>query len=221
LERFAGVERIVVTGQPRPQFDQHCALLSLPRMFSTSIDSIPARIPYINADPRLVEEWKRRFGPKQAARVGLAWAGRATHRNDRNRSIGFWELGPLWSVQGVEFFSLQKGLATRQTPPVGAKWIDWTDDLGDFAQTAASIENLDLVITVDTAVAHLAGAMGKPVWVLLPFVPDWRWMLDRQDSPWYPTMRLFRQSAIGDWAGVLRTVAEQLGVSGRFEIPSV
>jgi len=221
LERFAGVERIVVTGQPRPQFDQHCALLSLPRMFSTNIDSIPARIPYINADPRLVEDWKRRFGPKQAARVGLAWAGRATHRNDRNRSIGFWELGPLWSVQGVEFFSLQKGLATRQTPPVGAKWIDWTDDLGDFAQTAASIENLDLVITVDTAVAHLAGAMGKPVWVLLPFVPDWRWMLDRQDSPWYPTMRLFRQSAIGDWAGVLRTVAEQLGVSGRFEIPSV
>jgi hypothetical protein len=210
FEGFAGIERIVVSGDPRPRFDQHCALLSLPRVFSTDIGSIPAQIPYIKADPQLVQQWQSRFGPKQGSRVGIAWAGRPTHKNDRNRSIAFSELAPLWSVPGIEFFSLQKTSGPRHAPPAGTQWIDWTDDLGDFAQTAALIENLDLVITVDTAVAHLAGAMGKPVWVLLPFVPDWRWLLDREDSPWYPTMRLFRQSAIGDWAGAIRKVAEQL-----------
>jgi len=210
FEAFAGIERVVVTGEPRPRFDQHCALLSLPRVFSTQIDSIPAEIPYVKADPRLVEQWQRRSGPKQDVRVGLAWAGRPTHRNDRYRSIAFSELAPLWSQKGIEFYSLQKGPAAQQRPPDGTRWVDWTDDLHDFAQTAALIENLDLVITVDTSVAHLAGAMGKPVWVLLPFVPDWRWLLNREDSPWYPTARLFRQNAISDWQGVINSVVGRL-----------
>jgi hypothetical protein len=209
LEGFPGIEQVVVTGQPRPQFDRHRALLSLPLIFSTDLNSIPVRIPYIKADPHLVEQWKQRFEPAIELKVGLVWAGRATYRYDNLRSIDFAQLSLLWNVPGVRFFNLQKGVA-KQAPPPGAIWIDWTDDLQDFAQTAALIQNLDLIVTVDTAVAHLAGAMGKPVWVLLPFVPDWRWMLDREDSPWYPTMRLFRQRTLGDWPGVIGGVLEQL-----------
>jgi ADP-heptose:LPS heptosyltransferase len=146
-------------------------------------------------------------------KVGLVWAGRSTHTNDKNRSLVLRQLAPLAAIEGIQFYSLQKGPAAAQVIddcPAALNLIDYGDKLTDFAETAAMIENLDLVITVDTAVAHLAGALAKPVWVLLPFVPDWRWLLDREDSPWYPTMRLFRQKAIGQWDQVIARVAQCL-----------
>jgi hypothetical protein len=149
-------------------------------------------------------------------KVGLAWAGSTKHKNDRNRSIQLATLAPLGQIPGVHFISLQKAAAAQASTPPGMNLVDCTDDLKDFADTAALIANLDLVITVDTAVAHLAGAMAKPVWILLPFAPDWRWLLHRQDSPWYPTMRLFRQPTWGDWHSVIMQVAHAL--SSRIEI---
>jgi len=146
--------------------------------------------------------------------VGLTWGGSPFHHNDRNRSIKLASMAPLARVPGVRFFSLQKGEAADQanTPPSGMELVNWSDELTDFADTAALIANLDLVIAVDTAVAHLTGALGKPVWTLLPFVPDWRWMLNRQDSPWYPSMRLFRQSSKGNWESVITRVAHELSI---------
>jgi hypothetical protein len=209
LAGFGDTQQIIEIGQPLPHFDRHCALLSLPLIFSTDLRSIPQQIPYLKANPQLTQHWRERLEPQKNLKVGIAWAGRPGHRFDRYRSLDFSLLAPLWAVPGVQFISLQKG-QSKPVPPAGADWVDWTDDLDDFAQTAALIENLDLIISVDTAVAHLAGAMGKAVWVLLPFVPDWRWLLDREDSPWYPTMRLFRQPALDDWPAVIGRVAGQL-----------
>lgn len=142
----------------------------------------------------------------------MAWAGSSIHVNDRNRSIRLGQLAPLGEVAGATFYSLQKGEAATQaaSPPAGMNLIDFTADLDDFADTAAFIANLDLVIAVDTAAAHLAGAMGRPVWVLLPFAADWRWLLHRDDSPWYPTMRLFRQPTFGDYDTSIRRVTDAL-----------
>jgi len=145
-------------------------------------------------------------------KVGLAWAGSPTYKNDRNRSIKLARLAPLGQAPGARFFSLQKGEAAAEakTPPPGMELIDWTEELKDFADTAAFLANLDLVIAADTAVVHLGGAMAKPVWALLPFASDWRWLLDRADSPWYPTIRLFRQETPGDWDGVIGRVAGEI-----------
>ena len=145
-------------------------------------------------------------------KIGLAWAGSDKHKLDTDRSISLDALAPLAQASGVRFFSLQKGPAAAQakSPPAEMELIDFTDSLNDFADTAALLANLDLVICVDTAVAHLAGAMGKKAWVLLPFAPDWRWMLDRNDSPWYPTFRLFRQPARGDWQTPINQIVEEL-----------
>jgi Flp pilus assembly protein TadD len=215
LKHLQGLDEIVAVGNPSPGFDFHCPLLSLPRVFSTRLNSIPCQIPYLRAEPQLVEHWNRRLEPYRGQlKVGLVWAGRQVHMNDGDRSIKLAKLAPLSQAGSHAFFSLQKGGPARQAPPPGLNLIDWTGDLGDFADTAALIGNLDLVITVDTAVAHLAGAMGKPVWVLLMNVSDWRWLLDREDSPWYPTMRLFRQPVIGDWESPIRTVAEALRARG-------
>ena len=188
-------------------------MLSLPRAFGTTLASIPRNVPYLQADAREVEKWRGRLAEDASSiKVGLSWAGRPEHKNDRNRSMPLARFAPLAQVPGVRFYSLQKGEAAAQAkaPPAGMELIDWTEELNDFADTAALIANLDLVISVDTAVVHLAGAMGKPVWTLLPFAPDWRWLLDRQDSPWYPTMRLFRQPSIGDWDSVMQRVAGAL-----------
>ena len=211
---MAGREcQIVAEGQPLPIFDLHCPLLSLPRVFQTTLTNLPQIVPYLHADAEDAKRWRHRLdelGP--SVKVGLAWAGRPTHKDDRNRSMKLARLAPLGQVPGVRFFSLQKGDAAAQakTPPAGMELVDWTEELKDFADTAALIANLDLVIAVDTAVVHLAGAMGKPVWTLLPFVSDWRWLLERDGSPWYPTMRLFRQSSLGDWDRVIARVAEAL-----------
>ena len=190
----------------------HCPLLSLPLIFDTKLDNIPTKIPYIAAPPVLVQKWRDKV-PHDSSKlkIGLVWAGRPEHKNDQNRSISFEILSTLERFKDITFYSLQKGKASEQTKnlPVGMKVINLTEEINDFSDTAAFIENLDLTISVD-AVAHLAGAMGKAVWTLLPFVPDWRWMLDRDDSPWYPTMRLFRQPSPGDWESVIEEVNDDL-----------
>jgi Tfp pilus assembly protein PilF len=211
LKSLQGVDEIVAAGKPLPRFDVHCPLMSLPRLFSTRLNTIPCPIPYFCPEPQLVEQWNRRLEPYRGQfKVGLVWAGRQVHMSDGDRSIGLAQLAPLAKVGVDAFFSLQKGSPAGQSPPPGMNLIDWTAELRDFADTAALIANLDLVISVDTAMAHLAGAMGKPVWVLLLYVSDWRWLLDRDDSLWYPTMRLFRQPAIGDWTTAISAIAEKL-----------
>jgi len=186
-------------------------LLNLPLIFDTRFETVPANVPYLKPAPEIVKAWRKKVGEGDF-RVGLVWAGGPTNRLDRYRSMSLSELSPLAGVKGVRFYSLQKGTAAEQAknPPPGMELADLTEELKDFADTAALMANLDLIITVGTAVAHLAGAMAKPVWTLLSFVPDWRWMLDREDSPWYPTMRLFRQPKRGDWDGVLERVAREL-----------
>ena len=158
----------------------------------------------------LANRWAERItGTGAVFKVGLAWAGAGGHKKDRHRSFDPRQFAPLSAVKGVRFYSLQKDKPAATSSP-GFELIDLTHNLADFADTAAFISHLDLVITADTAVAHLAGAMGKPTWVLLPFSPDWRWQLGRSDSPWYPTMRLFRQEAFGEWDEVFKKVTERL-----------
>ncbi len=208
-----GVDKAVQLGRPLPPFDAHVPLLSVPGILGTTLATIPADVPYIKPDPARIAEWAKKLTPSNNVKVGLVWAGRPDNSVDTRRSCSLREFAPLASATRVDFYSLQKGPASSQaaSPPMGMKLIDLTPDLHNFADTAALIANLDLVISVDTAVAHLAGAMARPVWTLLPFCPDWRWLLDRSDSPWYPTMRLFRQPAIGAWSAVMKTVAAALG----------
>ena len=196
-----------------PDFDFHSPLLSLPYIFGTRLETIPARIPYINTDPALVQKWRNKIVSENSDfRIGVAWSGNPAKATDRYRSCPLQFFQPIAGMEDITLYSLQKGEASQQARefPESVKLVDFTDEIHDFLDTASFIENLDLVITVDTAVAHLAGALGKPVWILLPFVPDWRWMKDREDSPWYPTMRLFRQPSIGDWQSVISQVEEAL-----------
>jgi tetratricopeptide (TPR) repeat protein len=219
LATVAGVDRVVAQDVV-PPFDLHCPLMSLPRILKIDIEGRAAVAPYLKADPSAIAKWADRLGPRRkAARIGIAWAGRASHANDSNRSI------PLQRLQSIacgsfEWISLQKEV--RTVDELCLAKADWVLRLGeqveDFADTAALIENLDLVITVDTAIAHLAGALGKPVWVLLPQVADWRWLREREDSPWYSSARLFRQSARGDWANVIDRVIRCLPTE--FNIPA-
>lgn len=212
LEQVEGVRRVIVRGEPRPECDLQCPLPSLPRAFAVRLASIPAPIPYIRADPLLVVRWRERLSASAGQmRVGLVWAGSPTHVHDRDRSVRFSALETLSSVAGVSFISLQKGPACAQAHGAGALRPSMIgEELLDFADTAAVLEHLDLIVTVDTAVAHLAGAMGKKAWVMLASDPDWRWMLGRQDSPWYPTLRLFRQRQPGNWPEVIERVCGEL-----------
>lgn len=208
FKQLPNVTQRFATGDVLPPFDVQCPLMSIPSVLGTRLESIPPQMPRLRAPPNCRESWKARLtGDSAKLKVGLVWAGNPSHRNNLNRSIERSLLAPLADVPGVRLFSLQKGSEDRGANPV---LVDYTGELRDFSDTAGLIENLDLVISVDTATAHLAGAMGKRVWLLLPFAPDWRWMLDRPDSPWYPTMRLFRQDRPGDWAGVIRRVAAEL-----------
>ncbi len=197
---------------PAVDYDMQIPLMSLPRLFQTELDSVPPAVPYIHADPEQIALWQS-FFKNDAFKVGLVWAGNPKHWQDKLRSMPLAALAPLATVQNVHFYSLQKGptVAEAATPPTGMRLTNLTPKLDDFASTAAAIANLDLVITVDTAVAHLAGAMGKPVWTLIYSPPDWRWLLNREDSPWYPTMKLFRQTATDhDWLPVVERVVEKL-----------
>ena len=208
--RSAGVDEVVKRGDALPAFDGHCPLGSLPLVMATRVPTVPAETPYVWADELQVAKWKARLGDAPEMKIGLAWAGNSRQRDNLKRSVPAVQLHPLAAVEGVRFFSLQVGEGKEQISDLGFEIVDWTDELLDFADTAALMANLDLVISVDTAVAHLAGAMGKRVWTMLRFGADWRWMLAREDSPWYPTMRLCRQTTPGDWEGVVRRVVEAL-----------
>lgn len=201
-----GVDKVLIRGAALPRFDAYIPALSLPRVLGTTMQTIPKTVPYI----RPPDVGSVRLPPSAAnqTKVGIVWAGKPTHRNDRNRSAPFGYFLDLMGVPGFTMYSLQKGERAEDLRAMGsdALVMDLGEKLTDFADTAAVIDQLDLVITVDTAVAHLAGALGKPVWVLLPFAPDWRWLLKRTDSPWYPTARLFRQPKAGDWDSVFADV---------------
>lgn len=208
---LAGVDTLLADARNLPVdvgFDMHVSLLELPRLFGTELESIPQQVPYLSVDADKAAQWRSRIASEHY-RVGICWAGRPTHPNDRNRSIALTTLAPLARVPGVTFYSLQKGAAAEQArqAPAGMALIDCSGDLHDFADTAALMMNLDLLISVDTAPVHVAGALGRAVWTLLPFAPDWRWLREREDSPWYPTMRLFRQPRLGDWEAVVEQVA--------------
>ncbi len=214
---------VIPFGHPVPAFDVHCPLMSLPRVFGTRLDSIPRKIPYLAPSPVLLSKWNSLLGPAHGRRrIGLVWAGRPEHQYDRSRSMKLIDLAPLAQIEGADFFSLQKGPAAEQSlnPPIGMVLKDHTKLLIDFAETAGLISNLDLVIAVDTAVAHLAAALvGRrgSCWRLRQIR---RWLLDRSDSPWYPSARLFRQPSIGDWFNVVREVCKQLRLSTAAEGPA-
>jgi hypothetical protein len=193
-------------------------MMTLPASFNTELQTIPAMVPYLHPDPQLLEQWAAKLDSTCGQfRVGLAWAGNPTHRRDRRRSLPLNLLEPLSVAKDTTFVSLQLGPASAQArhPPLGLTLLDFTSELRDFADTAALIANLDLVIAVDTAVVHLAGALAKPAWVMIPRSPDWRWLLDRDDSPWYPTLRLFRQKTSGDWPEVIQRVSDALAEKTR------
>ena len=208
-----GIE-VFAIGDPLPPIDLRCPMLSLPRVLRTDrVEDIPAAIPYLHADPDAVARWRRRIEALPGLRVGLVWHGNPEDvRMDRRRSMPLAHLASLADVPAVSLVSLQVGDAARQLPdsPLAAAVHDWTAELADFAETAALIETLDLVIGVDTAVVHLAGALGKPVWLLNRFDTCWRWLLGRDDSPWYPTLRQFRQPRAGDWTDVVERVRAAL-----------
>ena len=211
-----GVERLVAQGDPLPPFDVHAPLLSLPRIFSTTLETVPADVPYLQAEPRLVEQWRRELDDLPGFCVGIAWQGSRSFYFDRQRSLPLSQFAPLAAVPGVTLLSLQKGFGSEQVAALGGSFrmIDLAGRLdeatGPFVDTAAVMKSLDLVVTSDTSIAHLAGALAVPVWVAIPFAPDWRWLLEREDSPWYPTMRLFRQTERGDWQSVFARIAAAL-----------
>jgi tetratricopeptide (TPR) repeat protein len=210
LERlFAGAglaDSVIVSGARRPPFDSWLPIMSLPRAFATEIETIPAACPYLNAEPVSVAP-----ADDSRLKVGIVWRGSLTNDRGRYRSCALMDLAPLRHMPGATFYSLQTDLSEEDRVRLGELAIpDLAAGLREFADTAPVVQSLDLVVTVDTAMAHLAGALGRPVWVLLSAVPDWRWLLDRDDSPWYPTMRLFRQQHVGDWASVVDEVAAAL-----------
>jgi hypothetical protein len=201
----------ILPSDPLPAYDYQIPLLSVANVFGTTEDTIPHEIPYLRAPSENSRMWRERLSQHAAKwRIGICWAGNPQHINDRNRSCRLSVLAPLGQIEGAIFFSLQKGGAAAQCRHAipGMKILDYTDDLQDFADTAALIDNLDLVVTVDTAVAHLAGALGKPVWLMTPFDPDWRWLLHRNDSPWYPKMKIFRQTARRNWNSVSKALSD-------------
>ncbi|MGH7179786.1 MAG: tetratricopeptide repeat protein [Tepidisphaeraceae bacterium] len=205
-----GVWRLISPGAALPDFDLHTPLPSLPLAFGTTVDSIPANVPYLRADPDHAAKFKTLLGERDGrTRVGLCWAGNPEHISDRLRSMLAEALAPLAKISGVQFHSIQKDRRTDDPFPDGLALIDHASGLKDFADTAALIDSLDLVITVDTSVAHLAGAIGKPVCLMLDTAHDWRWLLGRDDSPWYPTMKLVRQPTQGDWSAVVAQIAEE------------
>ena len=213
LRTVRGIATVVADGEALPPCDLQLPLLSVPRLLGTTLASIPADVPYMAPDAAKCRRWRTRLARERGRRaltVGLVWAGQPQNRSDRWRSIALSAFAPLAAVPGVSFYSLQGGEAARQVEAAPFPLVDHNAELHDFADIAALAASLDLVISVDTAAAHLAGALALPVWTLLPFAPDWRWLVGREDTPWYPTMRLFRQPALGDWASVMARVARAL-----------
>jgi tetratricopeptide (TPR) repeat protein len=212
IESLESDVTLVSQDDPLPDFDAYCPLMSLPYALGTTLETIPSSDAYLSPCPKKVADWHEKLGSTDALRVGLVWSGRKEHKNDHNRSMALADLLPVLDVP-VEWHSIQKDyraadLAVLKTLP---ELHQHQSDLADFSDTAALLENLDLVITVDTSVAHVAAALGKPTWLLLPYLCDFRWLMDREDTPWYPSMRLYRQEQPGDWAPVLERIKSDLG----------
>jgi ADP-heptose:LPS heptosyltransferase len=202
---------VIEKGSKLPEFDAYCPLLSLPYVFKTTVDTIPSVVPYLFADKKKVSKWNHRLGVKTRKRIGLVWSGSTVHKNDHNRSIPLEIFTDLLKLP-VEWHSLQNEYRTKDKNFLDShpEIRQHQEELGDFADTAALIECMDLVISVDTSVAHLAGALGKTTWILLPFIPDFRWMLEREDCPWYPTVKLLRQDEERDWKKVITKLMREL-----------
>lgn len=207
-----GVDRVVVEQDPLPDFDTYAPLMSLPALFGTTLSTVPGGVPYLRADRQSVAHWRRKLEPDRGFRVGIVWQGNPKYGRDYQRSFRLAQLAPLAKVPGVRFVSLQNGPATEQIRAVADQFSvrNLGNRLGDFLDIAGAMKSLDLVVAPDTAVAHLAGALGLPVWLALPFDPDFRWLHGRDDSPWYPAHRLFRQRRPGDWDEVFARMAVAL-----------
>jgi tetratricopeptide (TPR) repeat protein len=212
LATCTGVDSVVAAGRPRPHFDVYAPLPSLPGILGASLETIPAQVPYLFPDEAAVAPWRDELKAETALNIGIAWQGNPRQKRDEYRSIPLAKFAPIARAPGVRLYSLQFGTGREQIAAVARDLPlqDLGDRLGDFHHTAALMRHLDLVITCDSAPAHLAGALGLPVWLALTYSPDWRWLLDRADSPWYPTMRLFRQPRPGDWEGTFREIEEAL-----------
>lgn len=216
----AGITQYFDRWEDMPAFDAYCPLSGLPRLFATTLETIPAPIPYVRADPAKAEHWRRRLDalvPEGYRRLGLVWAGRPAHGNDFNRSMPLDRLGALAALDGIALVSLQMGPAQAQ---IGryfgrAPLINLGAEIQDFTDTMAILAGLDRLVAVDTGVAHLAGAMGRPVSILIPFAPDWRWLLERTDTPWYPTVTLHRQNRPSDWEAAVQSMVETVKATFR------
>ena len=211
FEKLEGVFELIMEGSPLPPFDYHCTLLSLPLAFRTNLTTIPSARKYLYTDPVKLSQWTQRLGSKKAPRIGLVWSGSISNTNDLNRSISLSDL-IAFLPPDYQYVSLQKEVRTEDdvTLQSHSDILRFDELISDFTDTAALCELMDIVISVDTSVAHLSGALGRPTWILLPFSPDWRWLLDRNDSPWYPSVKLYRQETAGDWNRVFSRVAADL-----------
>src|SRR5581483_9249664 len=208
LEHFPGIDVLLPDRAPLPPFDCYVPLLNLPGLLGIDQTNIPATVPYLTVPDDVRASWKHKLASVKGLRVGIAWQGNPKHKGDRQRSVPLKQFAPISCIEGVSLVSLQQQFGVEQLAGAASSFSVFNPGATtDFLDTAGLIANLDLVVTVDTSVAHLAGAMGVRTCVVLPFVPDWRWMLDRDDSPWYPTMWLFRQSRPGDWPAVFERVA--------------
>jgi len=211
MTSLSGEVQVVSRGAALPDFDLQCPLMSVPLAFATDLETVPSAPSYLSAPAQRLLEWRGRLGSAKRCRVGLVWSGNPAHKRDQNRSIGLGALLPLLDVD-ADFISLQKDVRPADAVVLAQRTdiAQFSTKMSDFSDTASLILQLDLVITVDTSVAHLAGALGRPVWVLLPYLPDWRWLLDRDSSPWYPTARLFRQDETRAWGTVIPSVRQAL-----------
>ena len=210
--RMGGVDALTLRGELPPAFDEHCEMMSLPMAMGLKLQDLPgAPMPYLAADPARLALWRERLASLPRPLVCLVWAGRPTHLNDANRSMRLETLAPI-ARPDITFLSIQKGPTETAalSPPTGMNLVSLSPQIADFEDTAAILTLADLLISVDSSPVHLAGALGRPAWVMLPFVPDWRWLLGRDDTPWYPSVRLVRQLGVGDWDGLVRELAAQL-----------
>jgi Tfp pilus assembly protein PilF len=211
LTAAPGIDRVLTAENEGIAVDVWIPLPSLPGIFGTTPTTVPGRVPYLFADPALVAEWRQQWASLQGFKIGIVWQGNPKHSGDRWRSVPLSAFAPITALGGIHLFSLQMGAGCEQIPSFAERFplVDLSGSLRDFMDTAAVLMNLDLVITVDTAVAHLAGALGVPVWLALPWPAEWRWLLEREETPWYPSMRLFRQTKRGDWESVFTRIAAE------------
>ena len=210
-KRMRGIDKIVHQGDLPPPFDMHCQMMTLPQVTDLKLTDLPGPIPYLTPDPARMRKWRKRLANLPRPLVALVWAGRPTHFNDARRSMSLETLAPL-GQDGITFLSVQKGdrADDAMTPPAGMNLVNLSPEIKDFEDTAAILAIADLLISVDSSPVHLAGGLGRPAWVMLPKLPDWRWLLDRNDTPWYPTVRLFRQNAHENWHNVVQEMADEL-----------